>query len=124
MTITVNENTPKRRDKLVIIAEIIDVARNGTSKTHIMFKANLSFSQLNQYLSVLIETNLLEKQMVEGREIYRPTIKGLQFVEKQCEIINLLNSDFRKLKVKTSFDFNPFPKSRTFTANSTLKFAQ
>jgi len=110
MTITVSENTPKRRDKLVIIAEIIDIAKNGTSKTHIMFKANLSFSQLNQYLPALIETDLLEKQAVEGREIYIATKKGLDFVEKQCEIINLLNVNFRHLKVKTSFDFNPFPK--------------
>ena len=89
-----------------------------------MFKANLSFSQLNQYLSALIETNLLEKQVVEGREIFRATKKGLDLVEKQCEIINLLNTDFRKLKVKTSFDFNPFPKSKHFAANSTLNFSQ
>ena len=114
MTITISENTPKRRDRLVIMAEIIDIAKNGTSKTHIMFKANLSFSQLNQYLSALIETSLLEKQVVEGREIYRGTKKGLEFVEKQCEIINLLNADFCKLKVKTSFDLNPFPRSKHF----------
>jgi predicted transcriptional regulator len=124
MTITVSENTPKRRDKLVIIAEIIDIAKNGASKTRIMFKANLSFCQLNQYLSALMETGLLEKQVVEGKEIYRATEKGLGFVEKQCEIINLLNVDFRKLKVKTSFVFNPFPKSKSFNANSTLNFAQ
>jgi len=124
MTITISENTPKRRDKLVIIAEIIDIAKNGTSKTHIMFKANLSFSQLNQYLSALIETNLLEKQVVEGREIYKATKKGLALVEKQCEIINLLNGDFRKLKVKTSFNFSPFPRSKSFIANSTLNFTQ
>jgi len=124
MTITISENTPKRRDKLVIIAEIINIAKNGTSKTHIMFKANLSFSQLNQYLSALIETNLLERQLVQGREIYRATEKGLDLVEKQCEIINLLNTDFHKLKVKTSFDFNPFPKRKSFIANSTLNFPQ
>ena len=124
MTITISENTPKRRDKLVIIAEIIDIAKNGTSKTHIMFKANLSFSQLNQYLSALIETKLLEKQVVEGREIYKATKKGLDLVEKQCEIINLLNGDFRKLKVKTSFNFNPFPRSKSFIANSTMNFQQ
>jgi predicted transcriptional regulator len=122
MTITTNENTPKRRDKLVIIAEIIDIAKNGTSKTHIMFKANLSFIQLNQYLSALMETDLLEKRVVEGREIYRATDKGLDFVEKQCEIINLLNVDFRNLKVKTSFDFNPFPKGKPLTAKPTLNF--
>ena len=44
------ETRPKRREKLVIMAQIIDIAKQGTSKTHIMFKASLSFSQLNQYL--------------------------------------------------------------------------
>jgi len=122
MTITIDESTPKRRDKLVIIAEVIDIAKYGTSKTHIMFKANLCFSQLNQYLSVLIETGLLEKQVVEGREIYRATEKGLDFVEKQCEIINLLNVDFRKVKVKTSFDFQPFLKSKPFKTKPTIGF--
>ena len=124
MTITSGPNTPKRRDKLVIMAEIIDIAKNGTSKTHIMFKANLSFTQLSKYLLDLIETNLLEKQAVEGREIYIATRKGLDFVEKHCEIINLLNVDFRKLEIKTSFDFRPFPKSKSFSANSTLNFAR
>lgn len=122
MTITENECTPKRRDKLVIIAEIIDIAKNGTSKTHIMFKANLSFSQLNQYLSALIDTNLLEKQVVEGREIYKATRKGLDFVEKQCEVINLLNVDFRNQKVKTSFEFITFARSKPFIQNTTLSF--
>jgi len=117
MTITVSANTPKRRDKLVIIAEIVDIAKSGTSKTHIMFKANLSFSQLNQYISALMETNLLEKQVVEGREIYKATRKGLDFVEKQCEIISILNGDFRNIKVKTSFDFSPFPRSKSFLSN-------
>jgi len=73
MTATLTENLPKRRDKLVIIAEIIDIARNGTSKTHIMFKANLSFSQLNQYLALLSQTALLEKSIVNGKEIYKST---------------------------------------------------
>jgi predicted transcriptional regulator len=36
----------KRRDKLSIIAEILEIAKNGTLKTQIMYRANLSFAQL------------------------------------------------------------------------------
>ena len=103
MTVTLPENNSKRRDKLVIMTEIIDIAKNGTSKTHIMFAANLSFSQLNQYLELLCQSNLLEKSKnnADGREIYRATEKGLEFMEKQCQVIKLVNSNFLKNQVKT-----------------------
>ncbi|MCW3994751.1 MAG: winged helix-turn-helix domain-containing protein [Candidatus Bathyarchaeota archaeon] len=106
MTVNLTDRVPKRRDKLVIMTEILDIARNGSSKTHIMFKANLSFSQLNDYLAVLSRTNLLEKLSLDGHEIYRPTEKGLEFMQMQQAIISLLNEDLRHANVKTSmFDF-------------------
>ena len=91
MTIALIENKPKRRDKLVIMAEIMGIAKNGTSKTHIMFKANLSFSQLNQYLSLLSNTGLLEKFAHNGRVVYQATPKGLEFMERQRQVMDLLN---------------------------------
>ena len=107
MTTITTENLPKRRDKLVIIAEIIDIARNGTSKTHIMFKANLSFSQLNQYLTLLSQTGLLEKKTINEKEIYKATHRGLEFVEKQCQLISFLNEDFHCNNVKTCLPIQP-----------------
>jgi predicted transcriptional regulator len=117
MTLTIIENSPKRRDKLVIMAEIIDIAKKGTSKTHIMFKANLSFSQLNQYLSVLSQSSLLEKFASNGREFYKATPKGIDFMEKQCQIINLLNegAHTHRSSIKTSLlDYNILPRSKLF----------
>ena len=116
MTLTLIENSPKRRDKLVIMAEIVAIAKEGTSKTHIMFKANLSFSQLNQYLALLLQTSLLEKSVYNGREIYKATLKGMEFMERQCQIINLLNEDMRKSHVKTliPFEFPTFTRSKPF----------
>ena len=73
------------------MTEIIGIARKGTSKTHIMFKANLSFSQLNQYLSLLLRSSLLEITANDGRSVYRATSKGVEFMEKQCEVIDMLN---------------------------------
>jgi predicted transcriptional regulator len=104
MTIVLTEDTPKRRDKLVIIAEIIDIARKGTSKTNIMYKANLSFDQLNQYLSVLSDSSLLEILACERGIYYKATPKGSDFVEKQRQVINLLNEGTNKHRrsVKTS----------------------
>jgi len=90
MTLLIIENQPKRRDRLIIIAEIINIARKGSSKTQIMFKANLSFSQLNQYLSLLLKTALLEKKALNGKFVYLPTMKGLEFVQRQQKVVDLL----------------------------------
>ena len=69
MTLQIIDNQPKRRDRLIIIGEIINITRKGSSKTQIMFKANLSFSQLNQYLSLLLKTSLLEKKAINGKVV-------------------------------------------------------
>jgi predicted transcriptional regulator len=114
MTVVLAENKPKRRDQLVIMTEIIGIARKGTSKTHIMFRANLSFSQLNQYLTLLLQANLLEKFRNGGKETYKATEKGLEFMERQSQIINLLNCGNHKNSVKTSLEFNVFPRSKAF----------
>ena len=43
-----------------IVGNILDAANGGTSKTKIMYSAFLSYNQLNEYLSILIENNLIE----------------------------------------------------------------
>jgi len=114
MTLTLTENSPKRRDKLVIMAEIVGIAKKGTSKTHIMFKANLSFSQLQQYLALLSHTSLLEESAYNGRVIYKATQKGLEFMEKQQQIIDMLNEDVHMHRngMKTPpLVFNAFQRS-------------
>lgn len=112
MTILLNDEKPKRRDKLVIMTEIIDVAKKGASKTQIMSKANLSFSQTNQYISVLWQTSLLEKFTFNGKEFYKPTPKGIDFMEKQCQIIYLLNEGTPLQSIKTSlFSYIPLQRS-------------
>jgi predicted transcriptional regulator len=35
--------------------DILSIAAKGASKTRIMLKANLSFSQLNEYMSFLLK---------------------------------------------------------------------
>ena len=107
MTLQTIENSSKRRDRLVIMAEIIGLAKKGISKTHIMFKANLSFSQLNQYIELLSNTALLEKISIDGKLVYRATEKGLEFLEKQQEAIDLLKEDGQIYTngLKTTFTF-------------------
>jgi len=83
----------KRRDKLYIVAEILEIARDGSLKTQIMYRANLSFTQLNDYLRFMLKINLLERVLQNDREIYRATAKGLDFLQRYREINELLKSE-------------------------------
>jgi predicted transcriptional regulator len=92
----VSETTTKRRDKLCIIAEILEIAKEGTLKTQIMYKANLSFAQLNDYLKFMLKIKLLQKLFDQGKDIYISTEKGLDFLQRQCELTELLKTEEEK----------------------------
>ena len=81
------------------MTEIVLITMKGASKTQIMYKANLSFSQLKRYLALLLERSLLEKTVHGGRVIYKSTAKGMAFMERQQQIIDLLNEDTRRTGV-------------------------
>jgi len=80
----------RRRDRLHIMAELLRIARRGALKTQLMYGANLSFAQLNDYLSFLISTGLLETFQEGSKLIYKATSKGLEFLTNYDKIISLL----------------------------------
>jgi predicted transcriptional regulator len=83
----------KRRDRLYIIAEILEIAREGTLKTQVMYRANLSFTQLNDYLGFMLKISLLNKVSENNKDIYRATMKGMDFLERYHEIVELLKTE-------------------------------
>jgi predicted transcriptional regulator len=85
------EEKTKRRDKLSIIAEIVEIAREGALKTQIMYRANLSFSQLGEYLTFMSTSGLLQKYVDSGREVYGATEKGIDFYQRHTELVELIN---------------------------------
>jgi predicted transcriptional regulator len=80
----------KYRGRTEIVSNILDAANGGATKTKIMYKAFLSYVQLKEYLSVLIENNLLEN--IEGTQTYKTTEKGLNFLKMNNEIGELLQT--------------------------------
>lgn len=69
----------KYRSRTDIIAQILEAANGGVTKTKIMYRAFLSYAQLKEYLSVLVENDLLE--YVEGEQVYRTADKGNRFLK-------------------------------------------
>jgi predicted transcriptional regulator len=84
----------KYRSRTEIVAMILEAANGGATKTKIMYKAFLSYAQLREYLSVLIENNLLE--YLEGTQTYKTTEKGLNFLKKYDEIQELLPTTIKE----------------------------
>jgi predicted transcriptional regulator len=80
----------KYRSRTEIVRNILDAANGGATKTKIMYKAFLSYTQLKEYLSVLIENNLIE--YIEGTQTYKTTEKGLKFLRMYNEIGELLKT--------------------------------
>ena len=76
-----------RRSKFEMYIDILKVlAHRGPLKlTHIMYKAKLSYAQLNEYLPLLVEKGFLEntsiKQKRALKRVYKTTQKGLAFLE-------------------------------------------
>ena len=89
----ITDATPRRRDKLGIIAEVLEIAKDGTLKTQIMYKANLSFVQLTEYLEYMLKTRLLDKLDIKTKEVYVATEKGLDFLQRHSELTALLNEE-------------------------------
>ena len=75
----------KYRSRTDITGLILEAANGGATKTKIMYKAYLSFAQLKEYLSMLIEKELIEYE--EGLARYRTTEKGLRMLQ-MCNVIN------------------------------------
>jgi predicted transcriptional regulator len=69
----------KYRSKTEIVCNILDATNGGgATKTKIMYAAFLSYAQLKEYLSVLIENNLLEYS--NGTQTFKTTEKGLNYI--------------------------------------------
>lgn len=66
----------KNRDRLCIVAAILETANSGATKTHIMVGANLSFSLLEKYLDVVVDAGFVR---VEGSR-YELTERGREFL--------------------------------------------
>ena len=88
-------NDRKRRDRLFILAEILNIAQGGSLKTQIMYRANLSFAQLNEYLNFLTKMEFLEIQNENRKDNYVTTSKGDRYLEKYTDLANLLDENER-----------------------------
>jgi predicted transcriptional regulator len=81
----------KYRSRTEIVSNILDAANGeGETKTKLMYKAYISYNQLKEYLTILIENNLIE--YLDGTRRFKTTEKGLNFLKMHNELGELLPS--------------------------------
>ena len=74
-----------------ILANILELAQTGgTLKTHIMYKANLSYRQLDKYITFLTENEMLRTvtDPLNGKLRYEVTEKGVEFLKDYLRLSN------------------------------------
>ena len=72
------------RTRTEIVCNILDAANGGATKTKIMYAAFLSYAQLKEYLSILIDNNLIEYS--NRTQTFKTTEKGLNYLKMYREI--------------------------------------
>jgi len=68
----------KKRDRVSIIAAILESANGGSGKTRIMFGANLSFSLLEKYLAVALDSGFIRYEDSK----YQLTERGREYLKE------------------------------------------
>jgi len=83
----------RERDRIAIVAEILEMARGGVLKSNIMWRAGLSYDMLNGYLGLMMNTKLLDKVLVKKKIVFKPTERGMKFLYHCREIMELLTTE-------------------------------
>jgi len=75
----------RKRDELEILSEVLKIAKDGAKKSHIVYKANLNFKIVKDYLDTLMRSNMIT---LEGRN-YKTTERGLRYINNHKDLIEL-----------------------------------
>lgn len=85
----------KYRSRTDIIAMILQAATGGATKTRIMYSAYLSYAQVKEYLSFLMERNLIWYE--QGSGLYKLSERGLQLLRAYEGISDMITLDGQKI---------------------------
>jgi len=75
----------RKRSRLDIVYDMLLTISNKGGRikpTHLMYKANLSHTQMKQYLDELMKKQLVEEQEKDERKILILTDKGFALIQK------------------------------------------
>lgn len=74
------------RGDFEITANILRITVSDESKTHIMYRANLSYDTVKRYIDRLIHLKMIQRKVDGNREVFVTTEKGKLFLERFNEL--------------------------------------
>ena len=84
----------QRRSNIEIIADMLKVGENGAGKTQIMYNANMSYKQIQKYLTFLTRQGFIDKMEVGNPSVtYKVTDNGLKLLKSINSIKEMLGLD-------------------------------
>jgi predicted transcriptional regulator len=86
----------KYRSRADIIAEILQAASHGATKTRLMYNAYLSYAQIKEYAAFLTEKGLLAQN--ERSNLYTLTKDGIAYLDAYRQIDALVALEDRRGK--------------------------
>jgi predicted transcriptional regulator len=93
----------KYRSRTDIIAMILQAATTGATKTRIMYSAYLSYAQVKEYLSFLLQRDLIRYE--EGSGLYKLSERGMKVLEAYEGISDMIALDGQKQVNNFPFSF-------------------
>jgi len=90
--------TKIKRGRIDIINQILETANGGvTTKIKIMYKANLSYAQLKDYLMTLSNKNLLSYDL--NTNTFKTTEKGIMFLEIYNKLDDIMRDEGQQQQI-------------------------
>jgi len=77
----------RRRGEVQILTDVLSISLNGVRVTHLMYRANLSYSTLRRYLVAMLNQGLIGNvRNSDGSVVYRTTEKGRLLLDRLKEV--------------------------------------
>ena len=86
-TVEANILAGPRRSKMEVKIDILQAISEGAGRpTHIMYRSNLSWAVMRNFIKALEEQGLVSSSDVEGRKNYILTQKGIRVLETYANV--------------------------------------
>ena len=83
-----------KRSEIEIINIILNTAQNEVKKTYLMYQTNLCYNHFSQYISFLLEKDLICKDKTKSSsDVYYTTKKGREVLSNLNLLFKIINEN-------------------------------